>query len=157
MREKLGFEFINYLLMEAQHQADYFIKILLLGDTGVGKSSLMSTYSEGEFPQNMVGTAGIDHKQKNIKHQGKLLKIQIWDTAGQEKYRSLTRKYYEGCSGIILVFDVTDKSSFEGIQEYWLQKIIENSDTNCELALVGNKTDLINDRQVSAEDAQHFL
>lgn len=88
--------------------ADLFVKILLLGDTGVGKSSLMASFADGEFPKNMVGTAGIDHKMKAIKHMGKTVKLEIWDTAGQEKLRMQTRRYYEKVSGIFLVYDVCD-------------------------------------------------
>ena len=129
----------------------------MLGDTAVGKSSMLATYSEGEFPNSIIGTAGIDYKSKNIKLANKLLKIQIWDTAGQEKYRAISRKYYEGVSGIILCFDVTDKSSFESLTEYWLPKIQENSDENTEVVLVGNKIDMINDRQVQKQDALNLI
>ena len=106
----------------------------------------MVSYSEGQFPKDMVGTAGIDHKMKTIRHQGKTLKMEIWDTAGQEKYRALTRRYYEGCVGILLVYDVTDKSTLENLEKYWIPKIIENADENIELAIIGNKTDLNNER-----------
>jgi len=105
----------------------------------------------------MVGTAGIDHKIKTIKHQGKLMKVEIWDTAGQEKYRSLTRRYYEGVSGIILVFDVCDESSLQNLNHYWLPKILENADEHIDLAIVGNKTDLMNERETTAEDVNHFI
>ena len=105
----------------------------------------------------MVGTAGIDHKIKTIKHQGKLMKVEIWDTAGQEKYRSLTRRYYEGVSGVILVFDVCDESSLQNLNQYWLPKILENADENIDLAIVGNKTDLINEREVDQKDVDKFL
>lgn len=70
--------------------------------------------------------------------------MEIWDTAGQEKYRALTRRYYEGCSGIFLVYDVTDKSSLENLEKYWIPKIVENADEEIELAIIGNKTDLLN-------------
>ena len=128
---------------------DYFIKILLLGDGSVGKSSLLRSYSEGEFPSNLTGTLSVDSKTKNIKHQGKLLKIQIWDTVGHEKFFFFFRQCYEGISCIFLFYDVTNQESFENISSKWLPKIIENSETNIELALVGNKTDLINERLVT--------
>ena len=117
----------------------------------------MGSYADGEFPANMVGTAGIDHKLKSIKHQGKIIKVEIWDTAGQEKYRALTRRYYEGVSGIILVFDVTDESSLQNLNQYWLPKILENSDEFIELVIVGNKADLINDRVLSQEQINQFI
>lgn len=126
---------------------DYFIKLLLLGDTGVGKSSLMYRYADGEFLSGLVGTAGVDHKMKNIEHIGKSVKIQIWDTAGQDRYRQLALSYYKGAAGIILVYDVTDPISFQNIS-YWLGKIKENGDDQAEIILLGNKIDLINDIEV---------
>lgn len=132
--------------------AGYFVKLLLLGDTGVGKSSLMHRFSEGEFYSGLVGTAGVDYKMKNIELGGKSVKIQIWDTAGQERYRTLTKAYYRGAAGIILVFDVTDPISFENVT-YWLNKIKKHGDENAEILLLGNKIDLINDIAVQREEA----
>jgi GTPase SAR1 family protein len=94
---------------------------------------------------------------KNLKHNGKTIKFQMWDTAGQEKYRALSRQYYEGATGIILVFDVTDRLSFEDISECWLPKIAENADSNIELVIVGNKTDLVNQREVSKAEAMDMI
>ena len=107
---------------EQEVRQDYFIKLLLLGDTGVGKSSLLYRYAEGEFLKDCVGTAGVDHKVKNIEHKGKGVKMEIWDTAGQERYRELALSYYKLAAGIVLVYDVTDESSYENIS-YWLGKI----------------------------------
>ena len=85
------------------------------------------------------------------------MKVEIWDTAGQEKYRSLTRRYYEGVSGVILVFDVCDESSLQNLNQYWLPKILENADENIDLAIVGNKTDLINEREIDQKDIDKFI
>ena len=99
-----------------------------------------------------MGTAGVDYKLKNIVLGGKSIKIQIWDTAGQERYRNLTKSYFKGAAGIILVYDVCDKASFQNM-DYWLQKIKNNADDeHVELLLLGNKIDLINDRVVLEED-----
>jgi small GTP-binding protein len=119
----------------------------------VGKSSLMLRFTEGEFKQGLVGTAGVDYKLKNIVFGGKTLKIQIWDTAGQERYRTLTKSYYKGAAGIILVYDVCDPVSFENV-DYWIKKIKKNADENVEVLLLGNKIDLINDRAVAEEEAR---
>ena len=126
-----------------------------MGDTGVGKSSLMYRFTEGEFKSSLVGTAGVDYKIKNIEFQGQSVKIQIWDTAGQERYRTLTKSYYKGASGVVLVFDVTDAVSFANI-EYWLKKIQKHGDSHAEIIIVGNKKDLVNDRVVSIEQAEEM-
>jgi small GTP-binding protein len=128
------------------------IKILLLGDANVGKSSLMLSFTEGEFKEGLIGTAGVDYKLKNIQYEGKSLKIQIWDTAGQERFRTLTKSYYKGAAGIILVYDVCDEVSFHNVEE-WLKRIEENVDSSVEILLLGNKIDLINDRVVTEEQS----
>ena len=87
---------------------DYTIEIALLGDTGVGKSSILYRYSEGVFKSDLIGTAGVDHKQKNMVHQNSQVRMTIWDTAGQVKFRPLAHTYYKGAAGIVVVFDVTD-------------------------------------------------
>lgn len=119
----------------------------------MGKSSLMLSFTEGEFKQSLVGTAGVDYKMKNIEFGGKSLKIQIWDTAGQERYRTLTKAYYRGAAGIILVYDVCDPVSFKNV-EYWLKKIKKHGDEHAEILLLGNKIDLINDRVITEEESQ---
>ena len=123
---------------------------MLLGDTGVGKSSLIHRYSDGEFKQNLIGTAGVDHKMKNIEHMQKSVRIQIWDTAGQDRFRYVGESYYRGAVGIILVYDVTDTKSYENI-DYWLRKIKEIGDQDAEVILLGNKIDMINDINVDQE------
>ena len=87
---------------------DYTIEIALLGDTGVGKSSILYRYSEGVFKSDLIGTAGGDHKKKNMVHQNSQVRMTIWDTAGQVKFRPLAHTYYKGAAGIVVVYDVTD-------------------------------------------------
>ena len=123
---------------------DYTIEIALLGDTGVGKSSLLYRYSEGIFKEDLIGTAGLDHKQKNIVHGASSVKMTIWDTAGQVKYRPLAHTYYKGAAGIILVYDVTDKHSFENMG-YWLSQIRANADPDSQIIILANKIDQMND------------
>ena len=98
---------------------DFTVEIALLGDTGVGKSSLLYRYSDGIFKSELIGTAGLDHKQKNIVCMNSNVKMTIWDTAGQVKFRPLAHTYYKRAAGIVLVYDVTDVHSFENM-EYWL-------------------------------------
>jgi small GTP-binding protein len=124
-------------------QPDYNIRFLIMGDTGVGKSSLISTFADQEFPKNIIGTNGIDHVVKNFKLNGNQIKLQIWDTAGQEKHRKIASDYFRDVAGIILVYDVTDATSYENLTKFWLPRIYNNSGTNIELALIGNKTDLV--------------
>lgn len=137
-----------------QHSlSDYLIEIALLGDTGVGKSSLLYRYSDGEFKSDLIGTAGVDHKQKNIELMNHSVKMKIWDTAGQIRYRPLAHTYYKGAAGIVLVYDVTDHHSFANMS-YWLDKIRENADPHSQIIMLGNKIDLINDIDVDQEGAR---
>jgi Ras-related protein Rab-1A len=92
--------------------SDHLVQLLLIGDTGVGKSSLITRYADGEFIHGRIGTAGLDYKEKNIEHMSKSIKMRIWDSDGQERYRETTKNYFRRSVGIIIVYDVTDKRSF---------------------------------------------
>ncbi len=116
------------------------IKLLLLGDQAVGKSSLMTRYTEDEFLTNIMGTAGLDLKKKNIEIDGENIKIMIYDTAGHNRYRQIARSQYKGSQGIILVYDITDKKSFANVS-YWMTSIYEVADSEVDILLVGNKID----------------
>ena len=120
----------------------------------------MRSYTEREFPKHMVGTAGIDHKVKDIMTQGKHVKMEVWDSAGQDKFRAFINQqqnYYRGVCGIILVFDLADQKSFEDLTKYWIPTLKDTLDEPVELLLLGNKNDLINDRVISQEDANSLL
>jgi len=134
---------------------DYLFKVLLIGDSGVGKSSILVRFAEDDFEEDRPCTIGVDFKTKVIDLDGKKINLTIWDTAGQEKFRSLTSSYYRGTQGIILVYDVTRRSSFASL-ELWLGEI-ELYATNRDVVkfLVGNKVDK-NNREVSREEAQKF-
>lgn len=128
------------------------IKILLIGDSGVGKSCLLIRYADNMFNDSFVPTIGVDFKTKYINVDGQQVKLQLWDTAGQEKFRSLTKAYMHGAKGILVVFDISDRDTF--IQSgYWIDMIRE-SDDSVDLILVGNKCDL--DHVVSAEEIEIF-
>ena len=138
---------LEYPEPAVQSNMDHLVQLLLIGDTGVGKSSLITRYADGEFVHGLIGTAGVDHKEKNIEHLSRGIKMRIWDSAGQERYRETTKNYFRRSVGIILVYDVTDKRSFQNI-DYWLDQIEEHADKGTEIILLGNKIDLINDIQV---------
>ena len=118
-------------------------KILILGETKVGKSSILKRFTEKEFLQNIPPTLGIDYKIKNIVVGEYSLKMQIWDTAGQERFKSITEGFYKGCHGVLLVFDLTDTESFNRIKS-WIESIRNKASEEVVICLVGNKLDLKN-------------
>ena len=136
--------------------AKYIIKIVTLGDSMVGKTSIVYRYFENKFNENILSTIGIDFKTKYIKVRDASVKVLIWDTAGQEKFRNIAKQYYQGANGVLLVFDVSDRKSFERI-EYWLNEIKENNKIDSMYAvIVANKIDLINKRVVTREEAEKY-
>ena len=134
---------------------DYLFKVLLLGDSGVGKSSLILRYTEETFNSKLVNSIGVDFKMKKKEVDGKVIKVQIWDTAGHERFRSITYSYYRGANAIIIVFDLSDKKSFISITE-WLKQIEKHANENVFKFLVGNKSDLEEGRKVTYEEAKQY-
>jgi len=120
---------------------DFVFKILLIGDSGVGKSCLLLRYTDGSFSENYVSTIGEDFKTRKLELDAKQVKLQIWDTAGQERFRTITSSYYRGAHGIIVVYDVTDQVSFNNVKQ-WMQEIERYACENVTRLLVGNKNDL---------------
>jgi len=134
---------------------DHLFKILLIGDSGVGKSSILLRFTDDAFEEQMASTIGVDFKVKTIVLGGKTVKLTIWDTAGQERFRSLQSSYYRGCHGVCLVFDVNERESFEHLQT-WLEELELYSTTPQTVKLlVGNKIDL-KQREVTADEAVAF-
>ncbi|KAJ3432304.1 ras-related protein rabd2a-like [Anaeramoeba flamelloides] len=129
---------------------DYLFKILLIGDSGVGKSCVLLRFTDDTFFESYITTIGVDFKIRTIEIEGKTTKLQIWDTAGQERFKTITRNYYKGAQGIFLVYDVTKQSSFEHIEK-WVDEVENHGEKNVTKFLVGNKIDLVNERQVSTE------
>ncbi|MCO5562619.1 hypothetical protein L7F22_016247 [Adiantum nelumboides] len=134
---------------------DYLFKVVLTGDSGVGKSNLLSRFSRNEFALESRSTIGVEFATRTINVDGKTIKAQIWDTAGQERYRAITNAYYRGAVGALLVYDVTRHMTFENV-ERWLKELREHTDSNIVIMLVGNKSDLRHLRAVSTEDSQSF-
>lgn len=135
---------------------DHLLKLLLVGDTGVGKTCLLMSFTSEEFDPDTRSTIGVDLKVKIVHVRGKKIKLTIWDTAGQERFRTLTSAYYRGAQGVILVYDVTRKETFDNIRE-WLKEVdIFTTKENVIKVLVGNKIDLDKSRKVSREEASEF-
>jgi len=120
---------------------DYQYKILMLGDSGSGKTSILIRYTNDTFTPTFITTIGIDFKIKTIKIEDKILKLQIWDTAGQERFRSITESYYRGAYAIVLLYDVTNRNTFLNIKN-WMESISKNVSSKTKVVLVGNKIDV---------------
>eukprot|EP01086_Lenisia_limosa_P018214 TRINITY_DN9897_c0_g1_i2.p1 TRINITY_DN9897_c0_g1~~TRINITY_DN9897_c0_g1_i2.p1 ORF type:complete len:207 (+),score=41.69 TRINITY_DN9897_c0_g1_i2:94-714(+) len=129
---------------------DHLIKLLIIGDSGVGKSCLLLRFSDDQFTPSFITTIGIDFKIRTIDVDGKRIKLQIWDTAGQERFRTITSAYYRGAMGILLVYDVTCRRSFENIRG-WIRNIETHANENVNKLLAGTKCDLT-DKKVVTED-----
>ena len=135
---------------------DYLFKIVLIGDSGVGKSNLLSRFTKDEFNLELKSTIGVEFATKTLTVEEKLIRAQIWDTAGQERYRAMTGAYYRGAVGALLVYDISKRYTFENVAKSWLKELKENSDPNLAVMLVGNKCDLRHFRAVSTEEAMKF-
>ena len=126
-------------------------KILLLGDSTVGKTCFLLRYMDDSFLDLHMATIGLDYRLKTmILEDQKIVKIQLWDTAGQDKFRAITRNYYKGASGIILIFDVTNLNSYENIKK-WINEIKEEISENVSIVLIGNKIDNVKERKITKE------
>ncbi|CAL9751097.1 unnamed protein product [Musa acuminata subsp. burmannicoides] len=134
---------------------DYLFKLLLIGDSGVGKSCLLLRFADDSYIESYISTIGVDFKIRTVEQDGKTIKLQIWDTAGQERFRTITSSYYRGAHGIIVVYDVTDQESFNNVKQ-WLNEIDRYASENVNKLLVGNKCDLTDGRVVSYETGKAF-
>lgn len=134
---------------------DYLVKVLIIGDSGVGKSSMMLRYADDTFTEQSIPTIGVDFKIRTIDFNGKIYKMQIWDTAGQERFRTITSSYYRGAQGIVIVYDISNRQSFDDVKA-WLVECQTNNN-KAQIILVGNKCDLPNSqRQVSTKEGKEF-
>lgn len=134
---------------------DYLFKIVLIGDSGVGKSNLLSRFTRNEFNLESKSTIGVEFATKSIMVESKKIRAQIWDTAGEERYRAITSAYYRGAVGALLVYDISKHSTFENV-ERWLKELRDHANMQIVIMLVGNKSDLRHLRTVSTEEAMAF-
>ena len=142
--------------MTSYEDSDIVFKILMLGDSEVGKSCFLMRYSDNVFVENYITTIGLDYKLKTIKlDSGKIIKVQLWDTAGQDKYRTIAKNYYKGSHGILLLYDTTKMSSFENIRE-WIQDIRQEVCPKSIIFLIGNKIDLTEQRKIAKEQGEEL-
>ena len=137
----------------SEEDYDKIFKIVIIGDSGVGKTNLISRYLKNDFKPETKATIGVEFNDKKYEYKNKKIKIQIWDTAGQERYRSLTSMYYKGAKGAIFVYDISSKNSFENIDK-WLIEMKKTADENIKIILIGNKCDLIDKREVKEDDGK---
>ncbi|KAK8952055.1 Ras-related protein RABC1 [Platanthera zijinensis] len=135
---------------------EYLFKLLLIGDSGVGKSSLLLSFTSNTF-EDLGPTIGVDFKMKMATIGGKKLKLALWDTAGQERFRTLTSSYYRGAQGIVMVYDVTRRDTFTNLSDIWAKEIeLYSTNQDCIKMLVGNKVDKASDRAVTRKEGIDF-
>ena len=132
---------------------EVMFKVVLIGDMKVGKTNIVSRYIKNEFNKDSMSTIGVEFGSKELVIEGHNVKVQIWDTAGQEKYKSITNAYYKGAKGAFVVYDITNKNSFENADN-WLNNLRASADKKCSIILIGNKSDLENKREVSIEQGE---
>lgn len=141
--------------MAAESNYDYLFKVVLIGDSGTGKSNLLSRFTRNEFSLESKSTIGVEFATRSISVDGKTVKAQIWDTAGQERYRAITSAYYRGAVGALLVYDIAKHPTYVNVSR-WLKELRDHADSNIVIMLVGNKSDLRHLRAVPTEEAKAF-
>ena len=129
---------------------DYKIKIIIVGDSGVGKTNLITRFASDKFDKNSRATIGVEFLYKTLKINKEIFKIEIWDTAGKERYKSIASAYYKGARGAIVVYDITSEDSFKNI-DLWIEEVKSKAANNLQIMLIGNKSDLFADRKISKE------
>ena len=137
------------------NEYDLLYKLLIIGDSGVGKSSILLQFADETFTESYASTIGVDFRIKTIELNGKRIKLQIWDTAGQERFRNIASSYYRGAQGVIVVYDTTNRLSFEHIQQ-WLHEIERYAIQNAAKILIGNKSDLVMKKEVQYNEGREF-
>jgi len=141
--------------MSKDDEYDFLFKVVLIGDSGVGKSNLLSRFTRNEFNLESKSTIGVEFATRSIQVDAKCIKAQIWDTAGQERYRAITSAYYRGAVGALLVYDIAKHLTYENV-ERWLKELRDHADSKIVIMLVGNKNDLRHLRAVPTDEAKSF-
>ena len=134
---------------------DYMLKYIIIGDSGVGKSNILLKYIYGKFNEEFQSTIGVEFGAKDIQIKDKIFRTQIWDTAGQEMFRSITRAYFKNSVCACVVYDITNRNSFESIKS-WIEDCKKHSPKTIYLILIGNKVDLVNSRKISYEEGEAY-
>ncbi|XP_032375202.1 ras-related protein Rab-25b [Etheostoma spectabile] len=141
--------------MGSDEAYNFVFKVVLIGESGVGKSNLLSRFTKNEFNHDSRTTIGVEFSTRTVQLRGFTIKAQIWDTAGLERYRAITSAYYRGAVGALLVFDITKHLTYESV-ERWLKELYDHADPHIVVMLVGNKTDLESERSVPNEEAKDY-
>ncbi|KAG6434239.1 hypothetical protein SASPL_105862 [Salvia splendens] len=141
--------------MSEEKKIAYVFKVVVIGDSAVGKTQLLSRFAKNEFCLDSKSTIGVEFQTRTVTISSKLIKAQIWDTAGQERYRAVTSAYYRGALGAMLVYDVTKRQSFDHVAR-WVDELRAHADASIVIMLIGNKADLLHSREVPTEDAVEF-
>ncbi|XP_063444111.1 ras-related protein Rab-26-like isoform X3 [Mytilus trossulus] len=145
---------MGFVYSDVEHADEVFYKVMLIGDSGVGKTCLLVRFKDGAFLSgSFISTVGIDFRNKVVDVEGTKVKLQIWDTAGQERFRSITRAYYRDANALLLLYDVTNKASFDNIRA-WLGEINEYAQEDVVIMLLGNKADMAGERMIRTEDGE---
>ena len=131
---------------------DYKLKVVVVGDSGVGKTNIIKRFISNKFIANSKATVGVEFTNKSYRINDRVFKIEIWDTAGQERYKSITAAYYKGAKGALVVYDTTQKESYDNIDK-WMLEIKDKGSKDMKIMIIGNKTDLINERKISTKEA----
>jgi len=144
-------------MLDSDNSFDFLFKVLLVGDSGVGKSSLLLRFTTDEFDESTTPTIGVDFRLKFITVQDQRVKLTIWDTAGQERFRTLTSSYYRGAQAIIFAYDVSRRETFDSIGEIWMKEVeMYSTVSGAVKAIIGNKMDLESNREVSRAEGQQL-
>ncbi|KAL4481620.1 hypothetical protein ABPG74_007709 [Tetrahymena malaccensis] len=141
--------------MQSKQDYDTLIKLLILGDSGVGKTCFLVNYCKKPFTRMHLPTIGIDYEHKYEDVDGKRVKLQIWDTAGQERFKTITQNYYKGSMGIILAYSVTDPNTFKNIAD-WMKQINERADPSVQIVIIATKIDMKDQRKVSTQEGEEL-